>query len=294
MRIKLLYGGWVAEADTKGGELVSLRDQQGLEYIWQGDPAYWSGQNPVLFPIVGGLKDGKVAINGRKYEMNRHGFARKSEFSVIAQGEDFVEFELRESADTLRQYPFPFALRVCHRLLEDGFATSFTVINTGKEPMPFCIGAHTAFRCPLRAGEEFEDYRLVFEQPENVDSILPGASGCLYHDWREPALRGTDMIPLDHRVYDRVDTLIFEGLKSRTVKLVHKDSGRGVQVDFSQFPMLAFWTKPNVRAPYLCIEPWQGCAAYDNESGDFTDKPYCVILAAGESRTLSYTVSVLA
>ena len=134
----------------------------------------------------------------------------------------------------------------------------------------------------------------MFEQPENVDSILPGASGCLYHDWREPALRGTDMIPLDHRVYDRVDTLIFEGLKSRTVKLVHKDSGRGVQVDFSQFPMLAFWTKPNVRAPYLCIEPWQGCAAYDNESGDFTDKPYCVILAAGESRTLSYTVSVLA
>ena len=102
------------------------------------------------------------------------------------------------------------------------------------------------------------------------------------------------MIPLDHRVYDRVDTLIFEGLKSRTVKLVHKDSGRGVQVDFSQFPMLAFWTKPNVRAPYLCIEPWQGCAAYDNESGDFTDKPYCVILAAGASRTLSYTVSVLA
>ena len=85
MRIKLLYGGWVAEADTKGGELVSLRDQQGLEYIWQGDPAYWSGQNPVLFPIVGGLKDGKVAINGRKYEMNRHGFARKSEFSVSAR-----------------------------------------------------------------------------------------------------------------------------------------------------------------------------------------------------------------
>ena len=106
-------------------------------------------------------------------------------------------------------------------------------------------------------------------------------------------LRGEDTIPLDHGVYDRIDTLIFEGLRSRTVKLVHKDSGRGVQMDVSQFPMLAFWTKPNTRAPYICMEPWQGCAAYDNESGRFEDKPHCITLAAGESRTLTYTVSIV-
>ena len=162
MRITLRHGALTAEADTKGGELVSLRDRRDAEYSWGGDPAYWPGRNPVLFPIVGGLKDGKVAIDGRTYEMGRHGFARGSEFSVSGRGEDFAEFELRENADTLRQYPFPFVLRVRHQLLDDGFATGFTVINTGPAPMPFCVGAHTAFRCPLEEGEAFEDYRLVF------------------------------------------------------------------------------------------------------------------------------------
>ncbi len=293
MRITLRRGGLTAETETLGGELVSLRDRRGTEYIWNGDPAYWSGRNPVLFPVVGSLKGGKVSIGGKTYEMGRHGFARQSQFTLRERGEDFAELELRENPDTLRQYPFPFSLRVRHQLLEDGFATSFTVTNTGTLPMPFCVGAHTAFRCPLEEGAAFEDYRLVFEQPEEADAILPGADGCLCHDRREAVLRGEDTIPLDHGVYDRIDTLIFEGLRSRTVKLVHKDSGRGVQMDVSQFPMLAFWTKPNTRAPYICMEPWQGCAAYDNESGRFEDKPHCITLAAGESRTLTYTVSIV-
>ena len=293
MRIGLRCGGMTAETQTLGGELISLRDERGTEYIWSGDPAYWPGRNPVLFPIVGGLKDGRVSIGGKLYEMGRHGFARQSVFSLREQGADFVEFELRENPDTLRQYPFPFSLRVRHRLLKDGFSTSFTVTNTGAEAMPFCIGAHTAFRCPLEEGAAFEDYRLVFQQPEDADAILPGADGCLRHDLREAVLRGTDVLPLDHGVYDRVDTLIFAGLRSKTVKLVHKDSGRGVQMDVSQFPMLACWTKPNVRAPYICIEPWQGCSAYDNESGRFEEKPCCVVLAPGESKSLAYTVSVL-
>lgn len=293
MELTIRKNGLTARTDTLGGELVSFRDRQGTEYIWNGNPAYWSGRNPVLFPIVGGLKDGRVDIGGKPFEMARHGFARRREFTVVAQGGDFVEFELREDPETLRQYPFPFSLRVRHQLLEDGFSTQFTVTNTGTAPMPFCVGAHTAFRCPLEAGERFEDYRLVFDQVEDAASILPGKCGCLRSDAKGPALDHTDTIELDHAVFDRVDTLIYQGLKSKTVSLCNKNTGRGVRVNFSQFPMVAFWTMPGKAAPYICIEPWQGCAAFDNESGSFEDKPWCVTLAPGEEKTLAYTVSLL-
>ena len=292
MEIVLKRGGLTARVDTLGGELVSLRDAEGTEYIWGGDPAYWSGRNPILFPIVGGLKDGAVRIGGKPYQMDRHGFARRMEFAVAEQGDDHAELELRETAETLTRYPFPFSLRVRHQLTEDGFFTEFRVMNPGDASMPFCIGGHTAFRCPLSEGEKFEDYRLVFEKAEDTRSILPGPGGCLCHDKPGPALSGTD-IRLDHQIFDRVDTLIYDGLGSKTVSLRHDATGRGVRVDFSEFPMVAFWTMPGVRAPYICIEPWQGCAAFDNESGDFTDKPHCVILGPGESKRLRYTVSLL-
>lgn len=293
MELTFQKGGLTARADTLGGELVSLRDQSGTEYIWNGDPAYWPGRNPVLFPIVGGLKDGRVDIGGRTYEMARHGFARRSEFVIADRGEDFVEFELRERMGTLRQYPFFFSLRVRHQLCADGFYTQFTVTNPGTVPMPFCIGAHTAFRCPLGEGERFEDYRLVFDQTEDAVSILPGNGGVLLHDQPGPALEHTDTIRLDHAVFDAVDTLIYEGLRSKSVRLCHKDTGRGVRVDFSEFPMVAFWTMPGKKAPYICIEPWQGCAAFDNESGRFEDKSHCLTLAPGESKSLRYTVTLL-
>ena len=292
MEITLRKGALTALAQTHGGELVSLRDGDGREYIWGGDPAFWSGRNPVLFPVVGGLKNGRTEINGRTYEMGRHGFARDREFTVADRGEEFVELELRQDADTLARYPFPFSLQVRHQLLEGGFATQFTVTNTGEAPMPFCIGAHTAFNCPLEEGAAFEDYRLVFDEAEDTVSILPGADGCLQRDVPGVALAG-DTIPLDHSVYDRVDTLIFDGLRSHGVKLVHKDTGRGVRMDFPGFPMVAFWTKPNARAPYICIEPWQGCAAFADESGKFEEKPHCEILSPGGSKTLCYTVSLL-
>ena len=292
MEIVLKHGGLTARVDTLGGELVSLRDAEGTEYIWGGDPVYWSGRNPILFPIVGGLKDGTVRIGGQSYQMDRHGFARRMEFAVAEQGDDYAELELRETAETLTRYPFPFSLRVRHQLTGDGFFTQFQVTNPGEAPMPFCIGGHTAFCCPLSEGEKFEDYRLVFEKAEDTRSILPGPGGCLCHDKPGPALSGTD-IRLDHQIFDRVDTLIYDGLGSKTVSLRHDATGRGVRVDFSEFPMVAFWTMPGVRAPYICIEPWQGCAAVDNESGDFTDKPHCVILGPGESKSLRYTVSLL-
>lgn len=289
MRINLSRGPLEAAVRTRGGELVSLR-RDGTEYIWGGDPSFWSGQNPVLFPIVGSLKNGQVDINGRTFEMDRHGFARRSEFTVVDRGGDFAVLELRESPETLARYPFPFALRVRHQLLEDGFSTAFTVENTGDVPMPFCVGAHTAFCCPLAAGERFEDYCLTFDRPEDAATLLLTPEGLLRSGASEPMLQG-GVLPLDYEVFRRLDTVIFQGLQSRTVSLTRRDTGRGVRMDFSQFPMAAFWTKPG--APFLCLEPWQGCAACEDETGRFQDKPWAVTLAPGEQKTLAYTVALL-
>ena len=290
MRFTLSNGPLKAAVQTKGGELVSLLDGTGTEYIWGGDPAFWSGQNPILFPIVGTLKNGTVDIDGHVCEMSRHGFARTMEFTPVEQGEDFIRLELREDGETLRRFPFPFSLRVCHRLLEGGFSTSFTVENTGSTPFPFCIGAHTAFRCPLLDRERFEDYHLVFDQSEDASSLLLTPAGLIQGGGSRPMLSG-GILPLDYESFRQMDTVIFRQLRSRTVSLVHKETGLGVKMDFSQFPMVAFWTKPG--APFLCLEPWQGCAAYDDETGRFQDKPFAITLAPGEQKTLTYTVTLL-
>ena len=291
MKIQLRKGSLSAVAETTGGELVSLRDGDGTEYIWNGNPVWWSGRNPVLFPIVGGLKEGKVRFGGGTYEMSRHGFARRSEFSLAEQGEDFAAFRLTESPETLSRYPFPFSLTVRHRLLEDGFSTEFLVENTGHTDLPFCVGAHTAFRCPLEESETFTDYELVFEGPEALDSPLLTPEGLLERDRSARFLDGGDTIPLDYDEFARVDTMIFQGLRSRWVKLVSRKTGRGVTMEFGEFPMLAFWTKPG--APFLCLEPWQGCAAFTDESGVFTDKPHCVVLAPGGRKSLTYRTALL-
>lgn len=280
-----------AAVRTRGGELVSLRDRSGTQYIWQGDPAFWSGQNPILFPIVGSLRQGRVDINGQSFEMARHGFARQSDFTLAEQGEDFAVLELRESRPTLAQFPFPFVLRVRHQLLEAGFSTAFTVENPGPDPLPFCIGAHTAIRCPLFEGERFEDYALTFDCREDADTLLLNAQGLLRAGKTEPMLQGGG-IRLEYGKFQRLDTLIFQGLASRRVELRHRETGRGVSLDFHEFPMVAFWTKPG--APFLCMEPWHGCAAYDSESGRFQDKPHVLTLAPGEKKELACRFTLLA
>lgn len=289
MRFSLSHGSLEAAVQTRGGELVSLR-RDGTEYIWNGDPTFWSGQNPILFPIVGTLKDGRVDIGGQACRMSRHGFARTLDFTPVEQNGSSITLELRESGETLERYPFPFSLRVRHQLLESGFSTAFTVENTGDSPLPFCIGAHTAFRCPLSGRERFEDYQLVFDQSEDASTLLLTPEGLICGGASEPMLSG-GLLPLDYETFRRLDTVIFRQLRSKTVSLVHRETGRGVQLDFSQFPMVAFWTKPG--APFLCLEPWQGCAALDNETGRFQDKPFVITLAPGERKTLDYTVTLL-
>ena len=292
MQLAIKKGKIKGIVETHGGELVSFQDENGKEYIWNGDPAYWTGRNPNLFPVVGNLKEGKITINGKIYEMGRHGFARNSEFTVAEHGEDYVVFELCENENTLKMYPFSFVFQIEHRLTEYGFSTEYRVKNTGDEVLPYCVGAHTAFNCPMNAGEKFEDYVLEFDKEEHAPTLLLTAKGLFQNGETEPMLSGKNL-PLDPDVYARLDTVVFDHLNSNKVSLKHKDTGCGIQMEFEQFPMIAFWTKGAAKAPYICLEPWHGCAAYENETGDILDKPYVICLQPGESRSLKYSVEII-
>lgn len=292
MELHLKKGAMSAVCTDAGAELISLTDAKGTEYIWGGDKAYWGGRNPVLFPIVGNLNDGKIRIKGKTYEMGRHGFARNSVFEVADSGADFVEYRLVSSDATMEKYPYVFDFRVTHTLHDDGFTTAFTVINSGDEVLPCCVGAHTAFRCPIHEGEAFTDYEICFPEEETCHTRVLSGAGCIRSDITLPMLEATHVLPLRYEPFAELDTLIFDTLKSKSVTLRHKTGGHGVTMDFADFPLMAFWTNGGKQAPYLCIEPWMGHAAVVGESGELTDKPYLMLLQPGEKRTLAYKVTV--
>ncbi len=282
-------------ASTLGGELISYK-LDGKEYVWEGIPEYWASHAPVLFPTVGATIDGSVKFEGVSYPLQKHGFARRQEFKFVGATENSLVYELTDNAETKELYPYSFKLIITHTLNDDGFSTTFKVVNTDTKTIRFCIGGHPAFRCPMNEGEQFSDYKLVFEKTENEDVIYTTNYGGGYIDASLPAvdkLRGTNEWELRHEDYD-VDVLLTKKLESRKVKLVNKNTGKGIEFDFNGFNALGVWTPPLKKAPFVCLEPWNGLPAHLDETGNFEDKPYVIELAVGNEYSVGYKVKVLA
>lgn len=281
-----------AKVDSLGAQLVSLKGADGFEYLWTGDPNYWTSQAPVLFPIVGALRNGKATIGGEWFEMGQHGFARRREFSLAEQSAETISLRLSADEETKKLYPFSFSLTVSYTLTETGYITAFSVENTGEEPLPFAVGGHPGFNVPVDEAAAFEDYTIRFEKPESqrcpgiVEGqglIDPGASAF--------TLENSGEIPLRHQLFYH-DALIFEGLRSKKVQVVNKSTGKGVEMDFSQFPMLGIWSAKN-DGPYVCLEPWTGCATRTDEGDEFEKKKGMTFLPPGEKADFSFSVTIL-
>jgi galactose mutarotase-like enzyme len=154
---------------TKGAELDSIYHKtKQLEYLWSGDPAFWGKKSPVLFPIVGALKQETFYYQGKKFHLSRHGFAREMEFTLTRQSAGTLEFTLQSNEATLAQFPFPFRFDITYTLIKNQLEVMYTVTNTGNEDMYFSVGAHPAFKIPLVAGTGYEDYSLLFNYKENA------------------------------------------------------------------------------------------------------------------------------
>lgn len=281
-----------AKVNSVGAELVSLV-KNGREYIWTGDPVYWNGHNPTLFPVIGFLKDGKTCFDGVEYAIPKHGYARKTEFTPVTVTERSITLEMTDSAETRQGFPFRFALQITHTLTENGFETAYTVFNRDPHTMHFMIGGHTGFTLPFTHGAKFEDHTLLFEYPETNVTRYIAVNGQIIENPKGVSdyLDGSDRLALRYDLFED-DALMLTGLRSRKVALLDP-SGHGVGMEFDGFDALGIWTPVGKNAPFVCIEPWNGINAFVNEAAEFSEKPMIRSVSAGESYSVAYRVKII-
>ncbi|MEI9418541.1 aldose 1-epimerase family protein [Mesorhizobium sp. Cs1321R2N1] len=280
-----LHGdGISATIAGQGAELVSLRDTQGFEFLWQAGPA-WLRHSPVLFPIVGRLKGDQLRHRGQTYPMTQHGFARDKPFMWAQRGPRSCTLVLTDDTETRTHYPFAFRLAVTYRLGEGQLEIGLEVTNSGDEPMPASIGAHPAFNWPLLPDLAKTDYRLTFSDDEPTP-IRRLKDGLLTAKPQPTPVKG-NILELSERLFDE-DAVILDRPASNSVRY-GAGHGPAIEVSWQGFQELGIWSKPS-GAPFLCIEPWHGMASPLDFDGEFTDKPGLMLIAPGAKRSLSYRI----
>ncbi len=272
----------------RGAELTSIINKNtGLEYMWQADPEIWPKHSPVLFPIVGTLKNGQFQYKGKSYELPRHGFSREKMFQVTNAGKDEAVFTLVDDEETRAVYPFQFRFRLKYSLFEDTVSLTYEIFNPSAEDLYFSVGGHPAFRAPLVEDTSYEDYRLEFDSLENQPR-WPVTKDGLIGSVPQPLLDNSNTIQLTRELFNQ-DALVLKSLRSGTVTLKSDRTPHGVKFDFTGFPFLGIWAVKG--ASFVCIEPWCGIADAENASGDFTNKEGINRLAAQDSFTRTWSAS---
>lgn len=272
-----------AEIAPLGAELVRLRDRNGADLLWDGDPAVWNGRSPLLFPIVGEVARNRLNVAGKAYEIGRHGFARISTFSLVDSDAASCTWRLESSEATRRRYPFEFRLDVTYRIDAAVLHMEARVTNTGAVVMPASFGFHPALRWPLPYGKSRDAHEIVFERDEPAPVRRP-VDGLLSAAQFPTPVRDRHLLLHDDLFED--GALVFDTLASRSVLY-----GGTIRVDFPRMPHLGIWTKPG--AGYVCIEPWQGHASPEGFDGELADKPGVVAIAPGTTNSFAMSLNVL-
>lgn len=277
-----------AEIDAVGAELHALRDAEGRDLQWDGDPAFWTGRAPILFPIVGMLQDGLYRLDGRTYPMPKHGFARRRTFTVVEADAASAVFRLDADAETRAVYPFDFQLDLRFAVTGPTLAVTATVRNLGATPLPASFGFHPALRWPLPYGGERARHRLQFDraEPAPIRRITP--SGVVRPESFPTPVEGRELLLRDALFTD--DAVIFDQLRSDGLRYGAPD-GPQLEVRFPDTPYLGVWTKPG--APYICVEPWHGIADPEGYAGDFRHKPGVFEVAPGGEKVMHMTIGLV-
>jgi len=264
-----------------GAELETFK-KDNINYIWTIDEQYWNKTSPVLFPIVGRLKNDSYTLNGKEYKLPRHGFARDYEFEVIEKSENEVVFSLSENKETLVLFPFEFELQIKYTLEDNKLTISYKVINHSNEKMPFNIGAHPAFSMygdfekyslQFNIDERFETHHLENELFDGKSTLIESKNG---------------LIPLKYSLFEN-DALVFKHLQSNEVNVL-KNNNPYLKVSFDGFPFLGIWTKQN--APFICIEPWFGHADETISDGNIHNKKSIQVLNSKAIFQCSFQIKI--
>ena len=317
--VSLSHGRLSAAVDPMGAQLLSLQ-LDGCEYLWQGDPRFWARRAPVLFPIVGSLRDGRAESAQGPCVMGRHGIARNYVHAVVDRAADgsSVTFELRDSAETRAAYPYGFKLNMTYAITgEATLSQTFRVTNTGDATLPFCVGGHPAFNVPVgaspqgacavegepcggsdaarvplsaAAGEAFEDYVLKFVRPWSCTLPVIGEDGLMSWDNAFECQQGSDTVALTHASFAH-DALMFTDVPDSVLTLLGTKTGHSVRVEFPGFPYIGVWSAAN-DAPFVALEPWSGHTTAHDEDDVFEHKAGMTLLAPGETNERTFHLTL--
>jgi len=264
---------------AKGAELQGLFSKETkLEYLWNANPKYWAKHSPVLFPIVGSLKNNSFIYQGKHYELPRHGFARDNVFNFEKISGSEGIFTLTQNADTLKTYPFYFELKLKYQLIDRKLKLTYEVKNTGTSELLFSIGAHPAFAVPNTPDTVYEDYYLAFNADEQL-TFWKLEDGLVANETKNIVLNA-HKLKLTHELFYN-DALVFKNLQSNSISLLNTKNDNGLHFNFEEFPFFGIWAAPD--APFVCLEPWCGVADGVNHNQELSGKEGIIKLGAGKT-----------
>jgi galactose mutarotase-like enzyme len=273
-----------------GAELQSLLCEN-IEYLWQADSKYWARKAPILFPIVGKLKNNQYRVDGKTYHLNQHGFARDSEFNIVQANQTECTLELKSTEQSLEKYPFQFSLCITYHLIEKRLVIEYKVTNLDRQKMYFQIGAHPGFNIPLRDRETYTDYQVVFSVSENVVAHQVNLNSSLVKKESAPFLENSSMLDLTQNLFD-LDYFLIKDYQSKSVSLLHKSTQKGISLHRNNFPYLGIWS-PKSCQKFVCLEPWFGHSDFEDFEGELSQKDGVIGLDVGAVFVCDYGVEVV-
>lgn len=283
--IRIESDNLVVAVSSLGAEMQSLCHKGGRSFLWSGDPAWWSGRSPILFPIVGKAPDDMVEISGRPFPMKQHGFARRSTFTLVDKGQGFCRHRLGASNETKASYPFEFTLELEHRLDRNRLTVTATVSNRDPAPMPYGVGFHPAFAWPLPGGES-RPHRIVLDNGAEPP-LFRLSNGLLSpQPYTSPFAEGS--LELSPALFADGAMIFPEGAGTGLTYGI--EGGPTLRFAFDNLPNLALWQKPG--APFLCIEPWHGMAALAGDTAELAERPFTTLLAGGQDARYGFSVEL--
>lgn len=291
MNITLKNDQLTVVISTHGAEIQTLTNAAGTQLMWIADKSIWGRHAPLLFPIIGRLKDQQYTLDGTVIKIAQHGFARDTEFTVEAQDETSVTLSITDSEKTKPIYPFSFKLTVTYVLDGASLKKTHTVTNLSDEVMPYELGGHDGYLLALFDGETMSDYAIEFP---GQDAIYPfGMDENCFLTPEKLTYKLTDgKLPLPPKVFG-LDTVVLEDLPVHQATLCNKKNGIRITVDFPEFDYLGIWTKPvDFDTNYICIEPWTTLPECTFVGTDLKDKKGIRLLNPSQTESLSYTVTV--
>ena len=283
--------------NTLGGALSSIKDRDGIEYLWQGDATYWSGQAPVLFPICGSLREDTAFYSHAdgtetKGSIPRHGLVRKNEFELVDQTENSVTFAIEDDENTYQNYPYHFRLEITYLVTGKTVRTQYKIFNKEtSKVMPYFIGGHPGFNCPLLDDEAYEDYYLEFEKEETCSVSRPfPETGLLDFQDRSPWLVSQKEVDLSYDLFS-VDAVTLDELQSKSIALRSRKHEKGLKVNFQEFPNLIIWSTLN-KGPFITFEPWSGLSTSLEEGNHLEDKKNVRLLEPGQVDQIGFDIEI--